>query len=243
MIQELREDVIDNKNTAQARLLDLLETSIPTIDDLYVHESLSGDLDLEVIDQCDFKNISGIIFSPGQITSIRNIPKKLKKLICPQNLLIDLENIPQTIEILEIPNNAIEHIDFKPLIHLKTLDIMKNRFQVIQHLPKTIEAILCDRNQIRRIDLANTENLKTLHCSNNGLLAIENFPDTITDFQMENNPLLDIHRKDVHEIKHTHAHSHSIKFEESLNKYFNLKSKYEKKSSRNETQEIRKAGC
>ena len=160
-----------------------------------------------------------------------NIPKKLKKIVCPENLLIDLENIPQTIEILELPNNAIKHIDFKPLINLKTLDITANQFQAIQHLPQSIESILCDSNQIKRIDLANTNTLKTLHCSNNGLVTIENFPDTITDFEMENNPLLDIQRKTIHEIKHTHSHSHShsIKFAESLHKYFELKAKYETK--------------
>jgi len=229
MIQELRDDVIDNKNTAQQRFLDLLDTTIPTIDDFYIHESLSGDLDLEVIDKCDFKNISGIIFSPGQITSIRNIPKKLKKIVCPENLLIDLENIPQTIEILEIPNNAIQHIDFKPLVYLKTLDITANQFQVIQHLPNTIESILCDNNQIRRIDLANTTLLKTLHCSNNGLVTVENFPDTITDFQMDNNPLLEIQRKGISTHAHSRHPSHSIKYAESLQKYFELKSKYETK--------------
>jgi len=229
MIQELREDVVNHKNTAQDRFLDILDASIPTIDDLIIQESLSGDLDLEVIDKCDFKNISGIIFSPGQITSIRNIPKKIAKLICPQNLLIDLENIPQTVEILEVPGNAIQHIDFAPLIHLKTLDITSNHFAVIQHLPQSIESILCDSNKIRRIDLANTIQLRTLHCSNNGLLTIENFPDTITDFVMENNPLLDIQRKGIHEIKHSSSHSHSIKYAESLQKYFQLKSKYEEK--------------
>jgi len=231
MIQELREHALTNENTGQAKLFDHLDALIPTIDELVIEEPLSGDIDLEVVDKCDFKNITTIRFAPGHITSIQNIPKTVKKLSCPRNLLTHLDNIPPTIEILEIPENSIHHIDLAPLNKLNTLNIHSNKFEVLENLPKSIQHILCDNNQIRRINLANVANLETLHCSNNGLMYIENMPDTITDFVMENNPLLDIQYKTNGMFDEPHAHtSQQIEYTDALNQYYKWKSEYETKS-------------
>ena len=231
MIQELREHTLTHENTAQTKLFDNLDALIPTIDELVIDEPLYGDLDLEVIEKCDFKNITSIRFAPGHITSIQNIPKTIRRFICPRNLLTHLDALPPSIEILEIAENAIHHIDLAPLAKLQTLDIRGNRFEVLENLPKSLESILCDNNQIRRINLAHIVGLKTLHCSNNGLMYIENMPDTVTDFEMENNPLLDIRYKTNNMFEKAHTHNtHEIEYTDAIYQYYKWKTEYETKS-------------
>jgi hypothetical protein len=231
MIQELREHALTNDNTAQIKLLDYLDNHLPSIDELIINEALSGDIDLEVIEKCNFKNITSIVFAPGHITTIINIPKNIRKFVCSHNLLTHLDNIPISIEILEVPENAIHHINFQPLTKLNNLNINNNKFEVLENLPKSLEIILCDNNEIRRIDLAHLSRLKTIHCSNNGLMRIENIPDTVSDFEMENNPLLEIHEKVEGKIDIPHTHtSHQIEYTDALNQYFKWKNEYEIKS-------------
>jgi hypothetical protein len=231
MIEELRAYATTNENTAQTKLLDYLEALIPTVDELVVNEPLSGDLDLEVVEKCNFKNVNTIQFSAGHITSIRNIPKFIKHLVCSGNLLTHLNDLPSSIEILEIPDNAIHHIELATLVNLKRLNINGNKFEVLDNLPKSIESILCDNNQIRRINLANVTGLKTLYCSNNGLLHIENMPDSVTEFVMENNPLINIQYKTHNMFDKQHPHTtYKIEFTDAIRQYYKWKNEYETKT-------------
>jgi len=239
-IHSQRERVLETENTAQMALLDILDKSLPNIDDLVIDIPLSGDLDFDVLKKCDFKNITGLVFSNGgQITSLRGIPEGITRVECPRNLLIELE-LPTTIEILDIQENAIENLDFSRLRNLKRVNLSFNRFHTLENLPPLLEMIVCDNNQIRRIDLAGLDNLTTLHCSNNGLLAIENMPDNVSDFVMENNPLVNIDRRRMAEALNVYDNERDsekeesgekkIEYLEALGEYFKMKTKYEEKS-------------
>jgi hypothetical protein len=191
---------------------------------------LSGDLDFSVLKECNFSNITSLQFEKGSITSLKNIPEGITKLICMDNLLVELE-LPASIVEVNISGNGVKHIDFKELIKLKEIRISRNQFSTLYDLPKGLEILYCENNDMKSLDLDGVENLKVLHCSNNPSLTIAHFPDTITDLKMENNPLLQINKDgddDSDNSSEDNGENHAD-YMESLNSYFEMKTEYQKK--------------
>ena len=222
-IEERRQNILEEKNSAQQDVLDYLENLHPAITELVFKEPLSGDIDFAILKECNFTNIRAIKFVVGNITSIRNLPETISELSCPNNLLIDLEELPGSIVVLEIPENGLKSLDFKNLGNLKSLNINKNNFIFLTGLPASLEILLCNNNKIKELDLEGVEHLKTLHCENNNMLVISHYQYTISDLKMDNNPNLE------YEEQHTdNETSQSIEVTEAINRFFELKSEYEK---------------
>lgn len=228
-IEEQRKNTIEENNTAQSEFLDILDNLNPQLYDISVREPLYGDLDLSVLKECNFTNITSLQFAKGNITSLNNIPEGITKIVCEDNLLVEI-NVPSSINELNVSGNGIKHLDFKELGNLKELNISKNQFSTLSELPKYLEILKCENNNLKVINLEGIENLKVLHCSNNPTLTIENFPDTITDLQMENNPLIQV-KKLLDENSEQETDSDSgekhADFMESLNTYFEMKTAYD----------------
>jgi len=228
-IEEQRKNTQEN-NTAQSDFLDFLDHLNPQVSDINIREPLSGDLDFLVLKECNFSNITSIQFEKGSITSLKNIPEGITKLICMDNLLVDIE-LPTSIVEVNVSGNGIKHIDLKELNNLKELNISRNHFSTLYELPKGLEILYCENNQLKTIDLEGVENLKVLHCSNNPSLTISHFPDTITDLEMENNPLIQINKLADHnsdKSSEDNGENHAD-FMESLNTYFEMKTEYQTK--------------
>jgi Leucine-rich repeat (LRR) protein len=229
-IEEQRKNTIEENNTAQSEFLDILDNLNPQLYDISVREPLYGDLDFSVLKDCNFTNITSLQFAKGYITSLNNIPEGITKIVCEDNLLVEI-HVPSSINELNVSGNGIKHLEFKELGNLKELNISKNQFSTLSELPKYLEILKCENNNLKVINLEGIENLKVLHCSNNPTLTIENFPDTITDLQMENNPLIQI-KKLSHEYLDEETDSDSgvkhADFMESLNTYFKMKTEYHK---------------
>jgi len=224
-LEERREFSIQSENnSAQQQLLDFLENLHPSLTEIVIKDPMTGDLDFQILKECNFTNVTSIQLPPGNITSIRNIPDTITELICPQNLLIDLEDLPPKIVVLELNENGIKHLNFRKLTSLKMLNVSQNLFSDIRNLPSTLEKLYCSNNRIKILDLEGIDNLKTLYCENNAMLVINHFPDTITDLKMENNPTVETNR----ETETSEDNTTMIDVKESLNKYFKLKAKYEK---------------
>lgn len=232
-IEEQRKNIIAENNTAQSDFLDLLDHLNPQISDIIVREHLSGDLDFTVLKECNFTNITSLQFAAGNLTSLKNIPDGITKIICQDNLLIDLADLPDSLVELNVSGNGLKHIEWSKNINaLKELNVSRNQFSTISELPTSLETLKCENNILKLLNLEGIENLKVLHCSNNPLLVIEHFPDTISDLRMENNPLTEIHRLNERE-----GEGHGNKddeddgeiradYAESLNTYFELKTEY-----------------
>ena len=227
--EEQRRVVIEEENTGMQRFLDFLETLSPEVTEIVLREPLSGDIDLSILKECNFHIIDRIAFVPGKITSIRNIPLGIKRFECPENLLVELTDIPDTMVDLILHHNYLKHIDVSHLKNLQELNINNNQLTHLVDFPESIESIYCDHNFLTTLDLKGIKNLRILHCSYNRMVRIENFPeDTIRDFKMENNPMITIQKLGSKDSEGDGEGDHiSIDFPESLDTYFELKKMYE----------------
>ena len=229
-IQEQRDSALE-ENTAQRDLLDYLENLLPTITEIDIKIPLTGDLDFNILKECNFNNITSITVGPGKITSIINVPEGITYLSCSKNLLTQLDNnLPSSLIDLNASYNGLKQMDFSNLSKLKNLTLNYNQMVELENLPSTLETLYCNNNLLKRIDLEGITELKVLHCSyNNPALIIQHVPDTITDLQSDNSPLIDIQGKHEELVGRENFANSGPEFLESLDKYFELKTKYETK--------------
>lgn len=221
-IQERRQNIIEENNSAQEYLLDFLENLHPALSEIAFKEPLNGDLDFSILKECNFTNVTSIKCPPGNITSVRNLPEGITEFICPQNLLIDLEDLPKSLVVLEIPDNGLKSIPFKNLPNLKSLNVSQNHFVELKHLPPSLEKLYCNNNRIKEIDLEGLENIRTLHCENNNMLVISHFQYSINDLKMDNNPYLETNAETP-----DNETTQSIDVTEAIGHFFKLKNEYE----------------
>ena len=146
IIEEQRKQIIDTNNTAQERLKAIVENMNKTTDELFVSEPLNGDLDLELLKPFKIKSLS---FTAGNITSLKNIPTGLKLLEIPENLLITIDDLPSSLEHLNIYHNYLNDLAFDDLPKLlKHVNISHNYFDRIDVLPSNLEEFNCLNNRL-----------------------------------------------------------------------------------------------
>jgi transcription elongation factor Elf1 len=150
------------------------------------------------------------------------LPETITEFVCPQNLLIELQDLPKSLIVLEIPDNGLKSLDFKNLRNLKTLNISQNQFVDLRQLPSTLENLYCDNNKIKEIDLDGLDHLKTLHCKNNNMLAISHFQNSITDLKKDNNPYVETTEESIN-----NETNQSVEVSEAIQAFFKLKNEYE----------------
>ena len=229
-LEEKREVAQDpTNNTAQEQLLDFLETLHPAITELIFPEPLTGELDFHILKECNFTNVTAIRIPEGNITSIRNLPDFITEFSCPKNLLIELEDLPPSLILLDIRDNGLKRLDFRKLDSLRTLNISNNAFVDIRNLPPSLEHLYCNNNNISTLDLEGVDNLQTLHCENNSMIVINHFPDTITDLKMEHNPNIQTIQEgeEGHNNERGENQEKPENIQDALKKFFKLKSKFE----------------
>ena len=117
-----RQYVLENNNIAQQELETYIETISKKTKELRVSIPLNGHVNLAILSQKGFTNIQHILFQEqGQITSIINIPQKVKTLACQHNLLEELRDLPESLEELRISHNLLSTIDLSTCKKLKQL--------------------------------------------------------------------------------------------------------------------------
>jgi len=232
IINEKREEIIKENNTAQAKLMSMLET-IPTYSQsISFSEPLHGDIDFSILEKLGFDSINHIRFEQGEITNIVGLPKQLYSLICPENLLVNIENLPSTLTYIEIPHNYLTDIDFSNLKNLETLNISDNKIQSLDNLPTSLKTLIADHNELKYLDLKGMDNLYQLNISNNKITLIENMPEGRIDIISDNNPSIEyrtVLETDEKEVDESNDKTIQVSYLESLNNYFKLKNNYESK--------------
>ena len=92
---EIKEDILINRNTAQSSLEKILENTNKNITELLIKENLEGDIDFSILKTMNFGLVNSIILKNGSITSIKNIPETVKYINIESNLIDTLEDLPK----------------------------------------------------------------------------------------------------------------------------------------------------
>jgi Leucine-rich repeat (LRR) protein len=235
VIKEQRDNVIQNNNTAQDRLIAILENIPKSTEVLEFKEELHGDLNFSILTDFEMGNIQSIILKEGEVTSIIGLPSQLKTLECSRNLLEDLENLPEKLETLIISHNYLEIIQLSNLNVLQKLNISHNQIEDVENLPGSLTEFICNNNKLKSLNLNELTELKTLNISNNPITLVENLPEGIVNFVMENTPSIEFRNSSLNSLskdsflieKEEEEKKQKKSYEESLFEYFRLKQQYE----------------
>ena len=234
---EIKEDILINRNTAQSSLETILENTNKNITELLIKENLEGDIDFSILKTMNFGLVNSIILKNGSATSIKNIPETVKYINIESNLIDTLEDLPKDLETLHIQNNYLKEIDISYLTKLEKLYLDSNRLEKLEKIPPNLTELSVCYNKLNEINLEGVDKLQILNVSENPISIIENLPEKIVEFTHENTPSIEFryvsHLDNVlegtteDEIKNEKEMQKNYK--ESLLAYFELKSKYEKK--------------
>jgi uncharacterized protein involved in tolerance to divalent cations len=230
IIEKKREEIILNNNTAQKQLIYFLENSNKSNQKLDIHEPLHGDLDFSILSQYGLEYVKHITLSAGEITSIRGLPGYVLSLDCKNNLLLDLQDLPISLDTLHLEHNFLKDINLENLDQLKNLFIQDNQLTILENLPASIEEINCSNNKITYLNLSQVKSLYKLNVSNNPITIIENLPDGIAEFKMENTPGIEFRNSNIDTDIISDGLTESIEkknYFEALNEYFKMKHNYE----------------
>jgi hypothetical protein len=244
IIKDQRETIINENNTAQQQLKDVLDKMNRTLKTLDIREHLQGDIDLSILKEQDFRNIDTIILNEGEITNILNIPEGITKFVCKKNLLFTIENLPSSLVHLEITENYLSRIDLAELNKLSHLNLSHNQLSEIENIPKELVELKCSFNHFTHFDLQGLYKLRVLNISNNKITLIENLPQELVDFVYENNPAIEFRNSPIipNEKIEEDDIEHQLNYHESLHKYFKLKSIYETKLYEQKKELYKKSG-
>jgi hypothetical protein len=241
IIKQKREDILQNNNTANAVLLSVLEKLDKRTTELVFTEPLYGNLDFKYLPREGFQNIKTIVLAEGEggITNIANLPRTLKKLVCPNQYLLSIEKLPDSIEELDCAGNLLSKMSLYGLKHLRVLNVSNNHLTELISLPESLEELYCNHNQLNHLSLKNCQKLRVLHTSYNKALIIEGLPASVVDFQSENSPYLEIQYDELtreSEEKTEEDAQRKVHYIDAIEDYYKLKDKYE-----TEWREVRKA--
>lgn len=122
-----------------------------------------------------FENLQVLDISFNQITTIVYLPKKLKELMCHDNLLREVCPIHNYLEILDCSNNKIQILG--KYDNLKQLVCTNNRITEINTY-SLLKRCICKENPITKINPL--YNLEHFDCSNTGISGtIEDYPSLL----------------------------------------------------------------
>lgn len=226
IIENQRETIIRENNTAQDEFIGIMENMSKSVHLLSIVESLHGELDFSYLGERGFNSVDTIELGEGEITSIKNLPDSLKKLVCSHNMLTTLE-IPRDLETLECDYNYLTRMDMKSSQKIKVLHLSNNKLVELENLPRDLEELYLDNNHLKTLNVMGCESLRILHVSENPMLILENIPESVVELQSENSPFVNIDTSKEPPAKEEKTKLAKIDFIESLKDYFKLKTKYE----------------
>ena len=188
IIEEQRQQIITNNNTAQNYVDSISSNMNKLSDELIINESLYGDLDLSVLS--DFK-IKKIIFAPGSITNIINIPDSVTYINISENLLTDLNDIPKLMKYIDTNHNYLTQINLDNLKLLEFLNISHNQIEQLSYLPPLLLDLNCSNNKLTTLNLETSKKMESLDIGYNNITTIYAYPESIINFDSTNNPSIE----------------------------------------------------
>ena len=239
IVSQKREFALQN-NTAQAYLEKALNTLSPTGKLLVIVKDqarpsdstpasgMDGILDFGILEERGFRSIERIEIQPhGGVTELIRLPPTLRVLDATHQLLTGVENLPSSLEELNLGGNYLERLDLANLPKLKKLVVSNNRLLELTNMPLSLEYMDINHNPIRSLDVTPLVRLKTLLCTSDHLKRVKNVTPTIKKLET-NSAVTQIEYGNVPiEPKEAKLHANEVEYEEALRDYFRLKNKYE----------------
>ena len=146
---------------------------------------LSGNIHLGVLEQNGFNNLTGLFFPKGNIQQLHAIPQTVEILDVRHNKIEHLHSLPDNLTHLYASHNALIETDIVDCESLVLLDVGHNYLTKIGtlgydvQLPGSLETLICSYNRLKKLDLYSTKQLKELHCDHNPELKLYHVPDTV----------------------------------------------------------------
>jgi Leucine-rich repeat (LRR) protein len=100
------------------------------------------------------------------LTEIPELPNNIKRLSLHSNKIKHISYLPPSLEVLYIPNNAIEYINTELPENLEHLFVFKNKLRCLPYLPDSLELIDMSYNNISILPNIPC-NLEWLYCYDN----------------------------------------------------------------------------
>ena len=194
--------------------------------------SMRGVVDLIILQKYNFHKVKSLFFSKGTINELINIPNNVEILDIPYNEVTELSGLPNTLITVNVSHNRLKKVDFLTCDKIKSINVSHNHLTIVDNLPESLERLHCEYNHLQKLDLYTTKRLKELYCNNNtDKLQLTHVPDTVIHGDYTNV---------IVSLKKTNNTFDYIVMEdaykEKVEKYFRMKSKYEtaiQKSRRN----------
>lgn len=227
-----RKSVLEGYNTAQDDFELFLKKVPKKSTELNVTKVLHGHLNLGVLIQKGFTHIENILFQEnGEITSLVNIPEKVKIIDCKNNLLEELRDLPESLEELRVSNNLLSSLDLSKCKKMVKLFVSFNRLTSLKGFAETLRILQCDHNLLVNLDLSTAIRLTTIDCDENPHLVLKNLPETIIEGKFPKR-IVQEHRKSEEKI--------STDYIVSLKEYFKIKGIYEEELRTNRKKKKKK---
>ena len=230
MEKEMTEDAETKQQneTAQSMLEYIIDnTEFTQTQTLTLSTAMHGTLDFSIIKDRKVTVTTIVFEAQGGVTQILNLPEGVKHLHCPQQKLTTIENLPSSLESVDLSHNQLTSFDGTHLESLTELSLQNNELTRLANLPSSLLHLNVENNRLKELSLVKTPNLQSIKCSNNPILVLEHVPPSLKNIVMENNPFLEIEHATT--TTTTKEKSKKVEYLSSLHKYFRLKSQYEKK--------------
>jgi hypothetical protein len=225
----------ENYDASQERFENIIKGEDKSKIDYIISEPLEGSINLGVFAK-DGRRVKSLRFSKGGITDITNFPEGLKSLYIDENELTQLpvREMRNLIE-LSCNNNKISRVEgINLLTNLRTLMLNDNDVSDLGELPPGLVHLEVNNNpQLQEISLKGAPNCKYLSCLNNPrLYAIYDVPLGNENFKLFKDDKTQIlsHKSSDSDEDEDKPHNDDILYpvlNESIEKYYELKSRYE----------------
>lgn len=231
--QERKKIKSDGKDTANTVFKKLIQKRKKTTKEITILEALTGSLNLAILSEEGFSNVEVLRFSPGKLIAISNIPTSVRQIYI-SNQYLEKIDLPDSIEYIDIQHNLLsKEWDISRYSLLRYLNVSYNSLRSLgTSLPESLEEIYCNHNKLRNLFLQGSPRLRVLHCEFNDKLTIHDIPDTLIDRKFPENTKMVI-SKDSNSSKANKTgivqkkEEDTRDYEESIQQYFDIKSKYE----------------
>jgi hypothetical protein len=156
------------------------------------------DSNLTNIDLSCMSNLQNIVLTNNDLVEINELPRMLKSLMLQENRNLNVNNIPnfsnlENLKDLSLKKTCLNDLENIPN-SVEKLEISYNNLKKINNLPKNLKMLDASNCQLKSIDEISlvATNLKYLNLSNNMIEILPTLPDTIEEVNISDNLLVKI---------------------------------------------------